>query len=422
MDFNTILYRLGLDPSCFENRLIEPIQTEKGFIWEVYQRRNIRVCPRCGSVSGYIQDHSVIDINCNETDQIKDTLRIHKIRFKCRDCGITYTPAVEGLERYKTISSQTLRLITGDFNKKISFTDIANRYGLSLNRVIQLFDEKVPFIPRGRLPIALCIDEIYFKSDDDQKYCCVLYDHNKDEIVDMIQSRQMPYLVDYFSSISEKERENVQFFISDMYDSYRTIKNRFFKYSVHIVDLFHVVSLLTNAVSQIRYKFVKDTKEQSFYINFMKTHYKCFLCRRKNIPDKWYEPKGYGKAIHYSDMVFACVKKDSFLLEAYNILQDLYNYNRNDTFTESLNFVRYISNRLKSSKNELLNNVGKSYTKWEVEIANGLAKNQTNHLYSNGIAEQINNELKSIIKFSYGYRNFDRFRRRSMLISRYKKS
>ncbi|MBR0230604.1 MAG: transposase, partial [Erysipelotrichaceae bacterium] len=40
--------------------------------------------------------------------------------------------------------------------------------------------------------------------------------------------------------------------------------------------------------------------------------------------------------------------------------------------------------------------------------------------YTNGIAESINNHLKTIIKTAYGYHNFERFRKRAMLIITYK--
>ncbi len=153
----------------------------------------------------------------------------------------------------------------------------------------------------------------------------------------------------------------------------------------------------------------------------MKIHYKLFLCRNENIPDKWYTPKGYGNSIHYTDMVFDCVKKYSDLLEAYNILQDLYHYNRNNSFIESLKFVDYISERLIDSNIDLLITVGHTYKRYRAEIASGLAKTRSGHHYSNGVAEAVNNNLKTIIKVSYGYQNFERFRKRCMLISQYKK-
>lgn len=145
------------------------------------------------------------------------------------------------------------------------------------------------------------------------------------------------------------------------------------------------------------------------------------MCRSEDIPDRWYTPKSRGDSIHYTDMVFEGIKRFKDLNEAYNILQDLYHYHRNDTFTESLTFIDYIAERLKNSNSVKLKEVGRTYTKWRVEIANGLARNQTHTHYSNGVAESINNNLKTIIKISYGYHNFFRFRDRALLICDYKK-
>ena len=55
------------------------------------------------------------------------------------------------------------------------------------------------------------------------------------------------------------------------------------------------------------------------------------------------------------------------------------------------------------------------------EIANGFAKGNKTFYYTNAMAEGLNNQLKTIIKSAYGYHNFDRFRKRAMLIMTYGK-
>ena len=237
MDFNTLLLRLGIDPACFENRDNEPIRTSYGFIYEVWQRTDERKCPYCGSDNTHIHDRDIVEINCSETDQIRDILRIRKVRFKCQECLRTFTPAVRGIKRYAKISAQTRRMIVNDFRKMMTFSQIAQRYGITTARVLQIFDEEVKYVPRRPLPFALCIDEIKFNEDPDHKYCCVLYDFETGEIVDIIRSRQMPYLDEYFSSIKESERDRVKYFISDMYDGYRSVKRKYFRKAVHITDL-----------------------------------------------------------------------------------------------------------------------------------------------------------------------------------------
>lgn len=421
MDFNTILLRLGFDPGSFINKLSEPIKTENGFIYEVEQRTDNRVCPHCGSNDAYIHTYRYTDINCSETDHIKDVLRIKKIRFKCRKCNKTFTPSIDGIRRSAVISSQTISMICSDFFKPVTFSFIADRYGLSAARIIQIFDENVRYVPRKQLPKVMCIDEIKFNEEIDQKYCCVLYDHEKRLIVDIIKNRRSAYLDEYFMNISEKERNGVNYFISDMYEEYATVRRKYFKSAVHIIDLFHVLTQMTNAVNRIRTIVMKRLDKRSLEYNFMKTHWRLFLCKKINIPDRFYCSRKTGTVYHYDDLLFECLLKDDNLLEAYNTLQDLFRYQELDTFSESLQFIDHISKRLILSDNDILESVGYTYRKWRIEIANGIARNQKGKHYTNGIAESLNNHLKTIIKSAYGYHNFERFRKRAMMIITYKK-
>ena len=421
MDFNTLLLRLGIDSTCFENRSSEPIKTENGFIYEVEQRKDIRICPHCGKDDAVINDYDYVEINCSETSHITDTLRIKKVRFKCKNCYTTFTPAINGIERYAKISTQTRKMIVKDFASKLTFSEIAKRYGITTARVLQIFDEEIKFVPRRVMPRVLCIDEIRFNEEYNQKYCCVLYDFEKKEIVDIIKNRQMPYLDEYFSAIPEKERRNVKYFISDMYDAYHTVQRRYFPRALHIVDLFHVITQLTNAVNRIRTITMKRYSEGSIEYNFMKSHWSLFLCRAENIPDKYYTSRKNGRSYHYDELINHCVKTSNDLLEAYTALQDLFHYHQKYTYKKALAFIDYMSNRLISSPNDILISVGKTYHKWHVEIARAFSFTTHDIHYTNAIAESLNNHLKTIIKSAYGYHNFDRFRKRAMLIITYKK-
>ena len=66
------------------------------------------------------------------------------------------------------------------------------------------------------MPITLCVDEKKFNSDLG-KYICVLSNPYNGDIVDVVSSRTNNVLFEYFDSIPLKERQNVKFFISDMY-------------------------------------------------------------------------------------------------------------------------------------------------------------------------------------------------------------
>ena len=159
-----------------------------------------------------------------------------------------------------------------------SFSTIADRYNISINKVIDIFDDYTKVMPRRRLPKYLCIDEKHFKSETDGKYCVILSDFFSGEIVDILENRQMPYLDEYFKKIPLGERKNVKVFISDMYDGYSTIKNRYFPNGLFVVDLFHVIKLLTTAVNKLRIRtYNQNTNEGSIEHHFLKNNWEIFL-------------------------------------------------------------------------------------------------------------------------------------------------
>ena len=51
----------------------------------------------------------------------------------------------------------------------LSFKQIADKYHISITKVINLFDEQVTVMPTGHLPKVLCIDEYHFETSKDSK-------------------------------------------------------------------------------------------------------------------------------------------------------------------------------------------------------------------------------------------------------------
>lgn len=423
MNFNTLLFRFGLDPNNFINRLNEPIKTKDGFIYEVEQKNNARFCPYCRHDKLYIKGYFWTEKNCNSNDFIEDTLRIKRVRLKCTKCEKTFTPKLHGIEPYARLSGQTRKLIQNEFTGSLTFSAIGRKYGLSTARVLQLFDDFAKFVPRRPLPEVLCIDEIRFSKNKDHAYVCILYDFHNKEIVDVIRNRRMAYLREYFNDINPIERSKVKIVISDMYDAYSTIARVYFKNAIHIVDTFHVIRLMTNTVNILRTRTMNlATVKGSYQYNFMKTNWKLFQCRARKIPDKFYTYKKTGQVFHYDELIRRSLNLNPDLYLAYNTLQDLFRYELKFTYDEALRFIERIRDNLIFSSNELLKATGRSFHKWRFEIANAFSIKHNNIRYTNAIAESINNQIKTITKAAYGYKDFTRFRKRVLLTLTYGKT
>ena len=421
MDFNTLLARFGFDSSNFVNKELVPIEFEGGVIYEVEEIYRQRICPYCNNQVLHIHNRRWLEIKLSSTIGVKEYLRIKRIRYKCPNCGKTHTFELVGIDRNKTISEFVITAIRKEFFEIQSFTTIAKRYDISVMKVINIFDKYTKIVPRRPLPKYLCIDEKHFISDNG-KYAVVISDFFSGEIIDVIINRQLPYLNEYFSSITSKERENVKVFISDMYDNYSTVKNKYFANALFVVDLFHVIKLLTTAVNQLRIKtYNQCSQENTVEKQFMKTNWRYFLMDESKIYKNEYYSKKFNVYIPYGEIVLRCLKKNKDFWDGYNVMQELLHYDKYDSYKEAENFMDRIIAKLISTGNELLCKVADSYKKWKPGIINGLSKKQSGKRFSNSIAESNNSHIQRVINVAYGYKNFARFRARIMLLMTYKK-
>ena len=170
---------------------------------------------------------------------------------------------------------------------------------LDSENAVRVFDEYTKVMPRRPLPEYMCIDEKHFEGDTDGSYAVVISDFFSGEVIDVLENRQMPYLDEYFNNIPFKERSNVKVFISDMYEGYLSIKNKFFLKATFVVDLFHVVKLLTTALNKIRIRTYNQIAiDDSLERHFMKTNWRYFLMDQFKICHKEYHSKKFDTYIN----------------------------------------------------------------------------------------------------------------------------
>ena len=105
------------------------------------------------------------------------------------------------------------------------------------------------------------------------------------------------------------------------------------------------------------------------------------------------------------------------MANAYDCLQDLCRCMRvEDAFTKCLGNVRFVAGKLENCGCEVLSKVAATFREWEAEIAGGLAKNEFGVVLSNAKMEAGNDVAQTMIDAAYGHRNFERFRKRFLLM------
>lgn len=149
-----------------------------------------------------------------------------------------------------------------------------------------------------------------------------------------------------------------------MYDGYSTIKNKYFPKAIFVFDLFHVVKLLTTAVNKIRIRTynqiaIDDTIER----HFLKTNRKFIFKDQLKIYKNEYHSIKFNTYISYGEIIFRYLKISPIFWDGYSILQELIDYNKYETFTNTDRIMNRIIAKLNTSGEELLMKVADSFKK-----------------------------------------------------------
>jgi|GEM_PF-556454 len=424
MNPKTMLTLFGLDADSYS---VEPIISETESEIDIFitlNDDNPRRCPYCHSSNVVIKETREIRISYSVLKHQSKPIFIllTKRKYFCKKCHKTYMQKTELVRQKHTISNETCWTIHEKCKEIISFKSITKFLSISEPTVRTIFNEMVK-IGRSALPTALCIDEKRF-STNYGKYICIISNPFNGTIVDVINSRTNPYLFDYFSKISPSERKNVKYFVSDMFEGYRTIKRKFFPDAIHIIDHFHVTKLFTDVLQKMRKQYMYTLEKDDIEYKFIKKNWRLFLYNpylKKNIGLSLRTDFNTGEIVDIKELMKRSLRKSNYLLEIYNLYSDYceyLNYGFDDKYlNESLEFI---INKALNSTNTEIQRIGATLLNFYNEILNYyLSKNK--YKLSNATAESINNLVSKLISISYGIKDFLLFRKRLLYISSTKK-
>lgn len=236
MQNNNIMNLFG-----FKNVVFDSFDEDNEFVYVHACVSKMSVCPKCGSKRIWVHDHRIQKIRDTHIRGKKSLILLKKTRYDCKSCGTRGTRFERNLDFIAKGHTMTKRLvcsIVAEFDEVYSISSIANRYNVSSNTVLHILN--CLSVSRDKLSEVLCIDE--FKGDSgNNKYQTSLLNGDTHNIIDILHSRSKNFLFEYFKKISTKEKMNVRFFVSDMSNTFKSVKERFFKESLHIVDRYHFI-------------------------------------------------------------------------------------------------------------------------------------------------------------------------------------
>ena len=368
-------------------------------------------CPHCHGKDIIKWGSKTSNIRLLKILEYNSILRLQKQRFRCKDCGKTFSAETDIVDKNCCISNDVKLAITLKLQKNISEKDIASDFNVSpntVNRIINsFFKEHLP--NKNYLPQALCFDEFKATNDCEGAMAFIFCNADNGNITDILPNRRLSYLKEYFSSFSLEACKKVKHIVIDIYKPYMTLVSDLFPNAKISLDRFHLVQLINRSFNKTRIKIMNQCKNKDDrYYNKLKKFWSLLL---KNCLDLKTERINRGRMFDYAllseeEIVDIILSKNNELKIAYEIYQELLIAIQDRKF----NNFKAIIEKYYYVSNEIMKTSLKTLKKYLEYIENSLTYD-----YNNGLIEGINRKIKTIKRTAYGYKSFYHFRAKILI-------
>ena len=374
--------------------------------------KEINICKCCTSTHVISFGKKVKNIKLDILSDVDTTLILTYHKFKCKDCGKLFCDSSPICLKNQNISLSLKLKVIEDLRNDVSFTYISKLRGISIQSVIDIFESLINY-DRVTFSDVLCVDEFKNLKTSTGKYAFLMYDPNRHKVLDVLPDRHLETIDNFLYKIDWKEKDKVKYFITDMNESYRTVKKKHFPNATHIIDTFHFCRYVEDAWNNVRIRvqntFGKDTKEY------------------KILKNNWRILSAYYIDIEGENFYNPIRKKnttvETLIDDAVNLHADLYNSHilitlflkglKDVKFEDSLTWLEDWISELRETSVKEFKDLADMFENWKLEIRNSFIRFGDKRLH-NGYIEGINNKIKELKRIAFGYANFTHFRNRIM--------
>lgn len=395
------------------------IEKERGIIEVELKSKKDKVrCPECDKFTSSVHSklkpiRSVYLDSCGQ----KVNLIIFKRRFHCYNCNKIFTEEMNLNTKNGSISNKTkiqIRKDLLDYNMTIDKIAIKNHVSKYIVRQELLDATSTISEHQKNLPKVIAFDE--FKADTKEgKYAFILNDPIHKKVLDVLPCRRKEHLIQYFTFT--ENRRSVEYIISDMYEPYLLVQKVMFPHAKYVVDKFHYIRYIMEALDKIRIRLQKEYGEKSKEYKLLKNKKNVSILRKYSNDINWWVEQE-----RYRNGHIVRILPGELINELLDISDDLKRgYQLKELFLDIVNHAPYedaerqlrdfIELCRESHINEFCE-ASNTIENWLEYIVNSFIDKR----YTNGFTEGTNNKIKVIKRNAFGYKNFNFFRRRLLYI------
>ncbi len=272
----------------FVNEYIEEIKGQLSLIIEVEARKNGKpICSCCGTPGvQYDRMPNKRDDQFIPVWGYQVYFRYQRRRVNCKKCGVKVerVPWCEGKQKL----TQGYKIFLAQWGRRLPWKGVADAFHTSWDNVYQSVKYVVSFGLENRDldPIeAMGIDEVHH--GDGQQYTTLVYqiDEGNKRLLYVGKDRTAKTLLRFFFELGKERCSKIKYVCTDMWKAYLKVIKKKIPQALHILDRFHIVAKLNDAVDEVRRTEAKRLKADG-YEEVLKSSKYCFLKNEGNLTHK----------------------------------------------------------------------------------------------------------------------------------------
>lgn len=361
-------------------------------ILHVEMKRRPANCPCCGMLTDTIHDYRIQTVKDSPIQGKTVHWQYRKRRYRCTNCGKRFYEKNWLLPKWHRLTNRLALQVIQRLQEKVSRKDLSKEFNVSESTVCRWMNLTECGKPND-LPNVVSIDE--FKGNvDGEKFQCILTAPTEKRVLDILPDCKERHIYEYLQRF--KNRNQVQFFVSDMRKEYIAMAKHLFPNAKIVIDKFHVVRYCTWAVENVRKRVQKGLHpDERKYFKRSRT---LLLLRKDKLKDN-------GK-----EAVIRMLRFHKDLANAYLLKEKFYAFMTSENSLaarERLHALILFAAAANLPEFEPLLSVLRNWTQYIL--------NAFDCEYTNGFTEGCNNKIKVLKRIAFGYRNFANFRQRILL-------
>lgn len=395
MRIRTLLNRVyKLKHFVYESERFDCIDGKDCLVVDISARRNSKpVCSGCNQ-RGRIYDHQSKARYFEFIPLWGITVFFCYVmrRVDCRRCGVKIEslPWCDG----KNHLSTPYRIFLARWARRLSWKEVADVFGSSWDKVYRSVAYVVEYGLKNRVLSgieAIGIDEIHFGKG--QSYLTVVYqlDEGKKRLLYTAEQRTVKSLLGFFRVLGKENTGSIKYVCSDMWKPYLKVIRKKLPEVLHILDRFHIVAHLSNAVNDVRVAEAKKMKADG-YEDILKNSKYCFLKNPENLTE--------AQNVKLKDLL----KYDLKSVRAYQLKESFNGFWEYKSVYWAERYLTWWCARAMRSKLDPIKKFVGMVRRHQPLMMNWFKAKKA---YSSGTVEGLNRKINLVTRKSYGFRSYD---------------